>query len=75
MANHRQAVLIFCIFLSMPLTGCIGSSIESLNLDDEILSEVEDPCSQPSQSISQSMSSVTVNGVERMFRLSVPSSD
>ena len=66
MANHRQAVLIFCIFLSMPLTGCIGSSIENLNLDDEILTEVEDPCSQPSQSITQSMSSVSVNGVERL---------
>tara|TARA_S200000501_G_scaffold374447_1_gene424026 strand:+ start:974 stop:1933 length:960 start_codon:yes stop_codon:yes gene_type:complete len=75
MANRIQAILIFCVFLTMPLTGCIGSSIDNSILVDEILIEVEDPCLLPSQSISQSMTSISVNGVERMFRLSVPSSD
>ena len=75
MANRIQAILIFCVFLTMPLTGCIGSSIDNSILVDEILIEVEDPCLLPPQSISQSMTSISVNGVERMFRLSVPSSD
>ncbi len=75
MANRIQEILIFCVFLTMPLTGCIGSSIDNSILVDEILIEVEDPCLLPSQSISQSMTSISVNGVERMFRLSVPSSD
>ena len=75
MANRIQAILIFCVFLTMPLTGCIGSSVENSILDDEISIELQDPCLLPSQSISQSMTSISVNGVERMFRLSVPSSD
>ena len=75
MANRIHAILIFCVFLTMPLTGCIGSSVENSILDDEISIELQDPCLLPSQSFSQSMTSISVNGVERMFRLSVPSSD
>ena len=75
MGNHIQSILILCVLLMMPLTGCIGSSIDNSILDDEILIQVEDPCLSPSQSISQSITSISVNGVERMFRLSVPSSD
>tara|TARA_Y100000768_G_scaffold270850_1_gene207085 strand:+ start:447 stop:1406 length:960 start_codon:yes stop_codon:yes gene_type:complete len=75
MGNHIQSILILCVLLMMPLTGCIGSSVDNSILDDEILIQVEDPCLSPSQSISQSMTSISVNGVERMFRLSVPSSD
>ena len=75
MGNRIQSVLILCVLLMMPLTGCIGSPVDNSILDDEILIQVEDPCLSPSQSISQSMTSISVNGVERMFRLSVPSSD
>ena len=75
MGNHIQSILILCVLLMMPLTGCIGSSVDNSILDDEILIQVEDPCLTPSQSISQSITSISVNGVERMFRLSVPSSD
>ena len=75
MGNHIQSILILCVLLMMPLTGCIGSSVDNSILDDEILIQVEDPCLSPSQSISQSITSISVNGVERMFRLSVPSSD
>ena len=75
MGNHIQSILILCVLLMMPLTGCIGSSVDNSILEDGILIQVEDPCLSPSQSISQSMTSISVNGVERMFRLSVPSSD
>ena len=75
MANPIQAILIFCILLMMPLTGCIGSSVGNSISEDETSFQIENPCLLPSQSISQSMTSISVNGVERMFRLSVPSSD
>ena len=75
MANPIQAILIFCVLLMIPLTGCIGSSVDTSISEDETSFQIENPCLLPSQSISQSMTSISVNGVERMFRLSVPSSD
>ena len=75
MANPIQAILIFCVLLMMPLTGCIGSPEDNSILEDETSFQIENPCLLPSQSISQSMTSISLNGVERMFRLSVPSSD
>ena len=75
MANPVQSILIFCVLLMMPLTGCIGSSVDNSISEDETSFQIENPCLLPSQSISQSMTSISVNGVERMFRLSVPSSD
>ena len=75
MANPVQSILIFCVLLMMPLTGCIGSSVDTSISEDETSFQIENPCLLPSQSISQSMTSISVNGVERMFRLSVPSSD
>ena len=75
MANPIESILIFCVLLMMPLTGCIGSSVDTSISEDETSFQIENPCLLPSQSISQSMTSISVNGVERMFRLSVPSSD
>ena len=75
MANTIQAIFTFSVLLMMPLTGCIGSPVDNSILEDETSFQIENPCLLPSQSISQSMTSISVNGVERMFRLSVPSSD
>ena len=75
MGNRIQSILILCVLLMMPLTGCIGSSVDTSISEDETSFQIENPCLLPSQSISQSMTSISVNGVERMFRLSVPSSD
>lgn len=59
----------------MPLSGCIDASEDSPELKGETLAEVENPCLQPSQSITQSVTSILVDGDERLFRLSVPRSD
>ena len=75
MTNGPQVILTLLVLLMMPLTGCVGSSVVSSISDEEILDEFEDPCLIPSQNISQSMTSISVNGIERMFRLSVPNSD
>ena len=75
MTNGPQVILTLFVLLMMPLTGCVGSSVVSSISDEEILDEFEDPCLIPSQNISQSMTSISVNGIERLFRLSVPNSD
>ncbi len=57
------------------MAGCITTESVEPQLvleEDETTSEV---CSLPSESVTQTTMSITVNGVERVFRLSVPSSD
>ena len=63
------------VIVTLPLSGCTELSDDDLELQGESLIEVENPCLQPSQSITQSVTSVLVDGVERLFRLSVPNSD
>ena len=63
------------VIVTLPLSGCTEISDDGLELQGESLIEVENPCLQPSQSITQSVTSVLVDGVERLFRLSVPNSD
>jgi polyhydroxybutyrate depolymerase len=75
MVNYRQTLFLIFILVSMPLSGCIDASEDSPELKGETLAEVENPCLQPSQSITQSVTSILVDGDERLFRLSVPSSD
>ena len=61
--------------LLSPLSGCFGTDMpEQAEMIEEI-NALENPCAQASQSVTQSTTSVMVNGQERLFRLSVPSSD
>ena len=60
----------------MLLSGCMSSSTdEGSVLEGETLVELESPCFVMSESLTQSLTSIEVNGVERLFRLSAPSSD
>ena len=60
----------------MLLSGCISSSTdEDSMLEGETLVELDNPCFVMSESLTQSLTSIEVNGVERLFRLSAPSSD
>lgn len=65
--------IIFLITLSS-ISGCLSQSDEDIdNLD--IIPVEDDPCITPSDSMTQSIKSIEVNGVERFFRLTVPSSE
>ena len=75
MVNYKRVFLIVFILVTLPLSGCTELSDDDIELQGESLIEVENPCLQPSQSITQSVTSVLVDGVERLFRLSVPNSD
>ena len=75
MINYKRIFLMLFVIVTLPLSGCTEISDDGLELQGESLIEVENPCLQPSQSITQSVTSVLVDGVERLFRLSVPNSD
>ena len=70
--NHR--ILIIFLFASSTISGCIGGEEEASD-DMVVLPILEDPCLLPSSLMTQSLTSIEVNGVEREFRLSTPSSE
>ncbi len=67
-------ILITFLFISSSISGCLGEAEEDSD-DLVVLPTLEDPCKISSASISQSLTSIEVNGIERVFRLSVPSSE
>ena len=77
MVNLKQVFFVIFIFISVPLSGCNGSttSTDETSFQGELLIEIENPCLNSTQSITQSMTSILVNEEERIFRLSVPSSE
>jgi len=77
MVNLKQVLFVIFIFISVPLSGCNGSttSTDEISFQGELLIEIENPCLNSTQSITQSMTSILVNEEERIFRLSVPSSE
>lgn len=75
MGNRTIPILLAFVVLSLPLSGCAEPITEKEQIDAEVLVQVEDPCSLPSEPITQSMTIISVNGVDRLFRLTVPSSD
>ena len=77
MVNLKQVLFVIFIFISVPLSGCNGSSTstDETSFQGELLIEIENPCLNSTQSITQSITSILVNEEERIFRLSVPSSE
>ena len=75
MAGKSRALLLFFLMLTLPLAGCITTESSAPEILDEGNDILSDSCSLPSQPITQSTMSIMVNGQEREFRLSVPSSD
>ena len=59
----------------MLLSGCTSPDVDQPVLIGEELEGVENPCSQPTEPLAQSNTILNVGGVDRMFRLSIPSSD
>ena len=66
--------IIAFLFISSSISGCLDSTEEDSG-DPVVLPILEDPCENPSLPISQSLTTIDVNGSERVFRLSVPSSE
>ena len=66
--NRLHFFAAFCVLLFSPIAGCIGTEEAEEILPIQELEELDGPCLIASQSISQAMTSITVNGEERMFR-------
>ncbi len=76
MFNSRKAFLMICLLLTLPLSGCTSSTpSQSQTLEGETLVEIQNPCTNPSEAISQSLISIMVNGDERVIRLTAPDSE
>ena len=76
MVASKKAILMMCLLLTLPLSGCTGqTSTNTQTLQGETLVEVQNPCMNPSASVSQSLISILVNGDERVFRLTAPDSE
>ena len=70
----NRSILIVFLFASSTISGCLGGEEEASD-DMVVLPILEDPCLIPSSPTTQSLTSIEVNGVEREFRLSAPSSE
>ena len=70
----NRSILIIFLFASSTISGCLGGEEEAID-DMVVLPILEDPCLSPSSLMTQSLTSIEVNGVEREFRLSAPSSE
>jgi len=70
----NRSILIIFLFASSTISGCLGGEEEASD-DIVVLPILEDPCLIPSSLMTQSLTSIEVNGVEREFRLSAPSSE
>ena len=70
--DHR--ILIIFLFASSTISGCLAGEEEPSD-DMVVLPILEDPCLISSSPTTQSLTSIEVDGVEREFRLSAPSSE
>ncbi len=70
----NRSILIIFLFSSSTISGCLGGEEEASD-DMVVLPILEDPCLIPSSPTTQSLTSIEVDGVEREFRLSAPSSE
>ncbi len=75
MTKNRPMLIVIILLFAVPLSGCTEPPRENITLQGETLVEVQNPCSEPSQSLTQSVTSILVGGQERVFRLSAPNSD
>ena len=72
--RHLSIVWVLVVLMLAPLAGCLSGDAPSSSIQAEPLEVQESPCSVGSSSTVQSMTSITVNGVERVFRLTAPES-
>ena len=76
MARLGTVFFVTIFFLALPLAGCLEDGVsENKKIEAEELIEVDNPCSMPSEPITQSMITIQAHGVDRYFRLTVPSSE
>ena len=65
MAQHTKALFLIVMMVLMPMAGCTTApAINRPALEGESLEVVESPCSLPTDSLVQSNTVLSVNGVD-----------
>ena len=75
MRNPAIALLFGLLLVLGTTNGCLGDSSSDQGSASELNPSLGDPCLSPSLSVLQEETTIFVQGQERTFRLSVPSSD
>ena len=76
LVHPRFHFFVIMILMMSTLSGCLGNNaVPSTVPDAEPLEMHANPCSLPSEGQTQAMTTITVNGIERYFRLTVPTSE
>ncbi len=66
-----QCLLVVCLLAGLSLSGCMGEDEEEKD-KAKTLAPITNPCYLPTQSLSQSLTEISVNDETRLFRLTVP---
>ena len=74
MKTGSKGLLLAVLFSLGSMSGCLGGPAATGEGGTELLPALGDPCLSPSEPLTQEDTTILVDGVERTFRLSVPSS-
>ena len=74
MKTGYKGLLLAVLFSLGSMSGCLGGPAATGEGGTELLPALGDPCLSPSEPLTQEDTTILVDGVERTFRLSVPSS-
>ena len=69
-----QCLFVVLLLAGLSLSGCFGEDEQSNGPAAQLLVALDNPCDEPSQSITQSLTEIIVDGETRLFRLTVPQS-
>ena len=75
MPNKSTKILLAFVIIVSSISGCMGISSSTQESTSDLITSVNDPCISSSEAILQEEIAIIVDGEERIFRLSAPSSE
>ena len=75
MPNISTEILLAFVIIVSSISGCMDTSSSSQGSTSDLVISAKDPCTSSSEAILQEEVRIIVDGEERIFRLSAPSSE